>query len=162
MKSAEPRCVSRFFAGNVVLVMTLAGLIPVIPAFSRQLNAPVGLDRTKSKAATQHEIVMLLIQKGEYERALAEANKIFDMRWPDDQEPLLLRELKYVTDQFLKHRQAPLGLELINRNSKCFKTPSSQIEILKEKGYLYKTLNQNDKALEYFEKARKLEEKQKD
>jgi tetratricopeptide (TPR) repeat protein len=161
MKSAQPR-LFRFVAWNAFLVLMLAGFIAVLPAFSGQLNAPVALDRTKSKAATQHEIIMLLIQKGEYERALAEANKIFEMRWPDDQEPLLLRELRYVTDQFIKHRQAPLGLELIDKNSKCFKTPSSQIEILKEKGYLYKTLNQNDKALEYFEKARKLEEKQKD
>jgi tetratricopeptide (TPR) repeat protein len=159
MKSAEPRCVSRVFAGNAFLVLMLTGLIP---AFSGQLDSPIALDRTKSMAATQHEIVMLLIRKGEYERALTEANKIFDMRWPNNQEPLLLKELLNVTGQFLNHRQAPLGLQLIDKNSKCFKTLSSQIAILKEKGYLYKTLNQNDKALEYFEKAKKLEEKQKD
>jgi tetratricopeptide (TPR) repeat protein len=156
MKSAEPRCVSRFFAGTVFLFLIIEGLLP---AFSGQLDSPVALDRTKSMAATQHEIVMLLIRKGEYERALEEANKIFDMRWPTDQEPLLLRELLYVTGQFLNHRQAPLGLELIDKNSKCFKTPSSQIAILKEQGYLYKTLNKTDKALDCFEKARKMEKK---
>ena len=156
MKSAEPHCVSRFFVGNAFLVLMLAGFFP---AFSCQLDSPVALDRTKSKAATQHEIVMLLIQKGEYEKALIEANKIFNMSWPDDQEPLLLKELLNVTGQFLKHRQASLGLELIDKNSKCFKTRSSQIAILKEQGYLYKSLNQTDKALEFFEKARKLENK---
>ena len=153
---------SRLFAGNALLVLTIAGLIALIPAFSRQSDSPVALDKTKSMAATQHEIVMLLIQKGEYERALAEANKIFSMKWPDDQEPLLLKELLNVSGQFLSHGRAPLGLELIDKNSKCFKRASSQIAIFKEKGYLYKTLNQNDKALECFEKARKLEEKEKD
>jgi len=156
MKSAEPRCVSRFFAGNALLVLMLAGFFP---AFSNQVASPAGLDRTKSKAATQHEIVMLLIRKGEYARALTEANKIFDMKWPDDQEQLLLKELLNFTDQFRVHHQAPLGLDLIDKNSKCFKTRSSQIAILNEKGYLYKCMNQPDKALEFFEKASKLDNK---
>jgi tetratricopeptide (TPR) repeat protein len=159
MKSAEQRSVFRFSAWNAFWVLTMAGLLSLIPAFCGQLNSPVDLDRTKSMAATHHEIVMLLIQKGEYEGALSEANKIFDMRWPDDQEPLLLRELLNVTGKFLDHRQAPLALELIKKNSKCFKTPSSQAAILKEQGFLYKSLNQNDKALDCFEKASKLEGK---
>ncbi len=157
MKSAEPQSVFRFFAGNAFLVLTIAGLFPLIPVFCGQLNSTVALDRTKSMAATQHEIIMLRIQKGEYDTAFAEANKIFEMKWPDDQEPLLLKELLVLTDQFQKHHQAPLALQLISRNSKCFKTLPSQITILKEQGYLYKSLGQNDKALEYFEKARKLE-----
>ncbi len=157
MKSVEPRRVFRFCAGSAFFFFVFSCFLT---AFSHQLDSPVALDRTKSMAGTQHEIVMLLIQKGEYERALAEANKIFSMKWPEDQEPLLLRELLLLSGQFLDHRQAPLGLELIDKNSKCFKSPSSQITIYKEQGYLYKNMGQTDKALQYFEKARDLEKKQ--
>jgi tetratricopeptide (TPR) repeat protein len=156
MKSAELHRVSRFSLARAFFMCSFAGLLFVSPAYPHQLDGPVALDKTKSMAATQHEIVMLLIQKKEYEKALAEANKIFGMKWPNDQESLLLKEMLFVTGQFISHGQAPLGLELIEKNAKCFKTPSSQIAIWKEKGYLYKTMKQTDRALDCFEKARKL------
>ena len=99
-------------------------------------------------AEAQHEIVLLLMKKQEYDKAMVEASKIFDMRWPGDQEPLLLKELLNLADQFLSQGQAPLGLKLIERNFKYFKKTSSQAAILKEMGYLYKSLKQDDKAIE--------------
>ena len=57
------------------------------------MDSTVELGRTRSVAETQHEIVMLLIKKKEYEKAATEAHKIFEMKWPQNQEPLLLHEL---------------------------------------------------------------------
>jgi tetratricopeptide (TPR) repeat protein len=156
MRSAESNVSGRITAG-ALLSMLLAGMITVMPAFATQSDSPVVLGKTKSMAETQHEIVILLIRKKEYEKAVTEANKIFDMKWPENQEPLLLKELLLLSDQFLRQGQAPLGLHLINRNSKCFKRNPSQVAIFKEKGYLYKALNQNDKALDCFQKARNLQ-----
>lgn len=155
MRSADSRVSGKIKAGALLSVL-LIGSIPLAHA-ARQLDSPVA--RTKSKAETQHEIVMLLIKKKEYEKAATEANKIFDMKWPEDQEPLLLKELLLLSDQFLQNGQAVLGLHLINKNSKCFKKIPSQVAILKETGYLYKSLGQNDKALECFQKAMELENK---
>jgi tetratricopeptide (TPR) repeat protein len=133
--------------------MLLAGMIPILPLYAQEL------EKTKSIAGTQHEIVMLLIKKKEYEKAAAEANKIFDMKWPEGQEPLLLRELLFVSEQLRSQGQLPLSLQLIDRNSKSFKTTTSRIAIYKEMGFLYKSMNQDDKALDYFSKARELENK---
>ncbi len=154
--SAEIRVSEKITAG-ALLAMLLVGMTPSVPAFGGQSDSPAALGKTKSMAETQHEIVMLLIKKQEYEKAAAEANKIFDMKWPEDQEPLLLKELLLLSDQFLRGGQAALGLQLINKNSRCFKKIPSQVSILKETGYLYKSLGQNDKALEYFRKAQELE-----
>ncbi|HSW40675.1 MAG TPA: hypothetical protein VLL97_14415, partial [Acidobacteriota bacterium] len=52
-----------------------------------------------------------------------------------------------------------LGLQFIEANEKFFKQISSRATILKEKGYLYKKLNRNDMALEFFKQARDLEKK---
>lgn len=154
---AIPHASLRIVSGGLVLLL-LAGAEP-IALLSQRLDASPALGRTRSMAETQHEIVMLLIKKKEYSKAVSEARKIFDMKWPADHEPLLLRELLILSDQFLHHGKASFGLELIERNAKSFKATTSQIAILKEKGYLYKCLGQNDKALDSFREAKRLEDR---
>ncbi len=144
-------------AAVILLAMLFAGGTPVISLSAFQANAPASLEKIKSMAEAQHEIVMILIKKKEYEKAAIEANKIFDLKWPNDQEPLLLAELLNLAAQFQQQSQDLLGANLIDRNLKYFKKPSSQAALLKELGYLYKRMNQNDKALDFFRKARDLE-----
>jgi len=115
------------------------------------------LEKTKSKAETSHEIVMLLIRKKEFTQAAEEANKIFQMNWPSDQEPTLLKELLFFADQFLHQDQAAIGVQLLEANSRSFKLAASQVAIWKEKGYLFKRMGQESKALECFRQAQRLE-----
>ena len=142
---------------GALLSMLFAGLISVGPLPAYQADSSAALEKTKSVAEAQHEIVLLLMKKQEYDKAMVEAGKIFDMRWPGDQEPLLLKELLNLADQFLSQGQAQLSLKLIEKNFKYFKKSSSQAAILKETGYLYKSLKQDEKAYESFRKARDLE-----
>jgi len=128
------------------------------PSLARQSGTNnLELAKIKSLAASQHEIVMILLAKKEYAKASAEAAKIFEMKWPADQEPILLKELLFFTDQFLHKDQTVLGLQLIESSTKAFKTPASLVSIWKEKGYLYKGVNQMDKALDCFREAQRLE-----
>jgi tetratricopeptide (TPR) repeat protein len=157
MRSREIMQMASNLAIGILLSMLLAGEIPTMSLFAYQSESPASLGKMKSMAEAQHEIVSILIKKKEYDKASAEANKIFDMKWPNDQEPLLLEELLNLTKQFHQQGQALLGINLIDRNQKVFKKPSSQAAILKEKGYLHKSLNQNDRALDCFRKARDLE-----
>jgi hypothetical protein len=137
-------------------LMFLLLAVPVAPLFAQQ-DSP--LTRTKSMAEAQHEIVMLLMKKKEFEKAAAEANKIFEMKWPEGQEPLLLKEMLLLSEQFRQQGKADLSLQLIDRHSKCFKTTESRIALLKERGYLYKNMNQDEKAMDSFRKAMELEGK---
>jgi tetratricopeptide (TPR) repeat protein len=132
-------------------------LVPLSRAEQSESPAPE-LGKIRSIAETQHEIVILLIRKKDYNQAASEAQKIFDMNWPSDQEPLLLRELLYLSDQFLHQEQPEIGLQLLNTNKKAFKTSSSQARIWKEKGYLFKKMNQEEKALECFREASRIEQ----
>ena len=157
MRSHEMMRCSGKITAEALLFILLAGVTSVGPLSAYQADASAALGKMKSMAEAQHEIVLLLMKKQEYDKAMVEAYKIFDMRWPGDQEPLLLKELLNLANQFLSQGQAQMGLKLIERNFKYFKKTSSQAAILKEMGYLYKSLKQDDKAIESFRKARDLE-----
>jgi tetratricopeptide (TPR) repeat protein len=150
-----------FLACRMLVAVFLSVLIlyrtPVVQPAAAQTNASASLEKIKSMAAAQHEIVVLLIQKKEFEKAATEANKIFDMKWPEDQEPLLTKELGNLADQYLRSGQAPWGIKLLERNFGHFKKASSQAALWKEMGYLYKSLNEIDKSIDCFKKARDLE-----
>ena len=157
MRSRETLHTASKAAAGILLFWLLAGGINAVPLFAFQTDISSSLGKLKSMAEAQHEIIMILIKKKEFEKAVSEANKIFDMRWPSDQEPLLLEEMLNLTRQFQQQGQAPLGVTLIERNMKIFKQKSSRAALLKEEGYLHKSLNQNDRALDCFRKARDLE-----
>jgi tetratricopeptide (TPR) repeat protein len=143
---------------GALLLLLLVGMIPIVSSSASQSDDSA-LEKMKSMAEMQQEIVLLLIKKKDYEKAVVEASKIFEMKWPETQEPLLLKSLRYLSSQFQSQGQASLGLQLIERNSKFFKKTESQISVLKEKGYLYKSLGQDDKAIDCFRQAQNLESK---
>jgi tetratricopeptide (TPR) repeat protein len=152
----EPPFYRRSGALSLAVLVFAASLFSPLAA---QSDTSANLGNAKRMAANRHEIIMLLIKKKHYDQAAKEACKIFDMRWPDSQEPLLLTELITLSDQFLSHGQPSIALHLIEQNAKSFKQPESKIAILNEKGFIYKSLNQDDKALEFFRKAQELEKR---
>jgi len=156
--ASEPLRLPITISGGAILFFLMA-ILAMDPSAMSQESPAQALGKTRSMAEMQHEIVMLLIQKKEYEQALAEAAKIFDMKWPVDQEPLLMKELRVISDKLLQEKQAPLALRLVESNSRVFKTNASQVSILKEKGYLYKSMNQVDKSIDCFRQAQELEKK---
>lgn len=115
------------------------------------------LQKTESVAESQHEIVMILLGKKEFTRAQEEANKIFQMKWPQSREPVLLKELLWFSDKFLDNGQPALAVRLLETNLNTFKDNSSKAAIWKEKGYLLKRMGQDDKALDCFREAQRLE-----
>jgi len=115
------------------------------------------LEKMMSIAESQHEIFMLLLRKKEYARAVDEAGRIFDMKWPADRETLLLKELMSLSDQLVHAGQVPSSLQLLERNLRFFRGVASRVSILKEMGYLHKNLGHDDRALDCFRQAKELE-----
>ncbi len=145
---------------SALLAAALAAVLwPAASAAMPGQNA-AALQKTRSAAEAQHEIVMLLLNKNSFAQAAVEAGKIFSMQWPADQEPVLLKELLFLSDQFARRGQTKAGLQLLEDNQKAFRTTESRVAIWKEKGYLYKVLKDNDRALDCFREARRLESPQ--
>jgi tetratricopeptide (TPR) repeat protein len=145
-------------AGTILLGLGIS----LLPAASAALTNPQGqssesLGKLRGIAETQHEIAVILIRKKEFTKAQEEAQKIFNLNWPPDQEPILLKELLFFSDQFLHQGQTEIGVQLLEANLKVFKSPANQVRILKEMGYFRKKMNQDDKALECFREAGRIE-----
>jgi tetratricopeptide (TPR) repeat protein len=153
MRLRRPILAGALLAGGASAL--LAGGMPPVPACLGAQAAD--LQRLRSIAESQHEIVMILIRKQEFAKAAAEAGKIFELKWPDDQEPTLRKELLDLADQFLHAGQTETALLLLETNLVRFKTARSQADIRKEMGYLNDKLGRPDKALECFREAQRLE-----
>jgi tetratricopeptide (TPR) repeat protein len=141
----------------VICIFFPASMAIALSAKSEMTEQSSAPGNVRSLAESQHEIVMLLLKKDAYDQALAEANKIFKMKWPEDQEPILLKEILFISDQFLRKKQAPIAISLLENNATAFKRAPSQAAIWKEKGYLYKSVGQNEKALNCFREAQRME-----
>jgi len=155
----------RFSFHPIASAKILVSLLILIPlpfsttasAIRQDSSAPPSLNKMRSLAESQHEIIMILLQKKEFLQAEAEAAKIFEMNWPSNQEPILVKELLHIAGQFLHRDQPAIAVRLLDDSMKNFKAPISRAAIWKEKGYLFKSMNQNDKALECFREAHRLE-----
>ena len=143
------------FSGLVICLFFTSQISLAKPGRAQAGGASI--EKLRSMAATQHEIAMLLLQKKEFSKASEEAAKIFEMNWPVEQEPILLKELLFFSRQLSRQGQAAIALQLVEPAAKRFKTNPSRLAICNEKGYLYKITNQPEKALECFREAQRLQ-----
>jgi tetratricopeptide (TPR) repeat protein len=134
-----------------------AWLVFVIPL---SLSSPAiqnsDLARTRKIAEAQHDIVIILIKKKEFAKAAEEANKIFQMNWPEDQEQVLKDELLRFSDLLRHNGEVTIALQLINANLALFKTPKIRADVLKDKAFLLECLGQHDEALQTYREVTRL------
>jgi tetratricopeptide (TPR) repeat protein len=141
-------------SGKMILAGTILALVLPLTRPAAQTGE---LGRIRSIAGAQHEIVMILINKKEFAKAAQEANKIFQMKWPDDQEPVLLEELLRFSDQFRHNSQPALAIRLLDENMNYFRHCKSKVAIWKDKGYVLESMGQHDPAIGCFKEAIRLE-----
>jgi len=143
----------RFVRGvlaGTLLTFTLSLILSSLAAQSSDLA------QIRKIAEAQHDMVIILIKKREFSKAAEEANKIFQMKWPEDQEPILKDELLRFSDLFRHNGEAKIALQLIDANLALFKSPKSRAEIMKDKAYILEGLGRHDEALECFREVTRL------
>ncbi len=141
MRIGSGQCRKYFLAGTF-LTFTAGQAAPPLPAQESDLS------KTRKIAETQHDIVMILIKKKEFAKAAEEADKIFAMKWPEDQETVLREELLYFSDLFRHNQHPEIALPLLDRHMKMFKSNKNRAEILKDRAYLLEGMGRHDEALE--------------
>jgi len=112
---------------------------------------------TRHLAEAQHEIVMLLIEKGEFEKVPQAANEIFQLSFPEDQERLVLIEVEMLVDALVHHKQIIVAHKVVDLALGCEITAKSKAQLHREKGYLFKMEGKAEEALKSFEKSKELE-----
>ncbi len=138
--------------------MMICGLITAIwfcsPAvFITQQN----WEETRVIAETQHEIVLLLIEKEEFDKVPEAARQIFSLHFPKQQEPRVVKEAELLTSALLHHNQVRIAHQILDDALNAVTTPGAKAALHKEKGYIYKKEGKTDDAMREFKIGLELE-----
>lgn len=108
-------------------------------------------------AGSQHEIVMLLIEKEDFMQIPAAAQRIFEMQFPDEHQHLLVKEAEILTDALLQHNQTQIAHQVIEMARDAVRANKHKAALYREQAYVYKKEGNADAAMECFQKSIELE-----
>lgn len=117
-------------------------------------------EQIRSIAEAQHEIIMLHIRNGQFDKVPAAFQKIFSLNFPKEREHLLVEEAKIVSDALVQANQHLLAHQILDEALKVVRSKQSRAALYKEKGYLCVKEGKDDLAMELFEKAVEIESSQ--
>ncbi|HLV01436.1 MAG TPA: hypothetical protein VKZ59_09225 [Acidobacteriota bacterium] len=146
---------ARYRLGSFRLFSTFSLLYLLLLPIS--LQAQSNWEEVREIAGSQHEIVMLLIEKKEFAKVPAAARKIFEMQFPDEQQHLLVKEAEILTDALLQHDQTQIAHQVIEMARRAVKTNKLKAALYREQAYVYKKEGNSDAAMECFQKSIELE-----
>jgi tetratricopeptide (TPR) repeat protein len=115
-------------------------------------------EKSKSIAASQHEIVMLAIKNKQYDKVLAASVKIFSLDFPADRENLLVEHAQIVSHCLIQDAQFNLAHRVLDEALRVVRTNKSKAELFKEKAYTSKKEGKDEQAINFFQRAVELEE----
>jgi tetratricopeptide (TPR) repeat protein len=107
-------------------------------------------------AATQHEIISIMLQEKEYAGALSEFRRILGLGL--EQEMPLVQEAWLVANQLIASRQYSFAHQVIDDTLEIVETPKNRFTLLMLKGKLYKEEGRTREAVRVYREAQKLQE----
>ena len=134
---------------RLALLILLLG--PQTAAFSQSW------EQIRSTAERQHEMVMLLIRNGDFGRVLEASRQIFSLRFPANQEHLLVQEGRILSEALARQQQFQLAHNLLDQALRGVRSNPAKIDLFKEKAYLYTKQGRDKDAMELFEREMELE-----
>lgn|GEM_PF-3287543 len=123
--------------------------------------AEPSLEEKKAIAGTQIEMIMLMIDKGEFDKIPAAFQKVIDLKFSGKLEKLVVDTIMIMSEELNGKKQEKISLKLVDMGLESLKEQESLARLYKEKGFIYKRLNMPDEAMKMFEKGRSLEGEQK-
>ena len=107
-------------------------------------------------AATQHEIIAIMLQEKDYAGAVSEFRRILalDLR----QEMPLVQEAWLVVDSLMASRQYSFAHQVIDDTLEEIEIPQNRFTLLMLKGKVYKEAGRMSEAVRVYRKAQKLQE----
>jgi tetratricopeptide (TPR) repeat protein len=137
--------------------MIVLNILTLMMLFAAPLAAQESSwERTRSVAETQHEIIMLLIEKKQFTQIPNAAEKIFQLDFPEDHENLFVREAQILTNALVHHQEFVTAHKVMDIAIKCAWNDKVKARIFREKAYLFKIEGNSEEALRYFEESLEL------
>lgn len=109
-------------------------------------------------AASQHEIIVILIEEGDWNQAVEEFYKILDLDLGVESEGSLVEEVWQITEQLLSAKQYDFSHQIIDSTLEICKLPDNRFTLLILKGKVFKEEGKLKAALDAFREAQALQE----
>jgi len=109
-------------------------------------------------AASQHEIISILIEEGDWSQSVAEFYKILDLDLDVASEVSLVEEAWQITEQLLEAKQYDFSHQIIDSTLERCKLPDNRFTMLILKGKVFKQEGKIKAALDAFREAQALQE----
>ena len=106
-------------------------------------------------AATQHEIISIMLQEKDYAGALSEFRRILGLGL--EQEMLVVQEAWLVVNRLMASRQYSFALQVIDDTLEEIETPKNRFTLLMLKGKVYKEEGRLSEAVRVYREAQKLQ-----
>lgn len=109
-------------------------------------------------AQAQHEIIMLLIESGQFNDAVQESVKILKMGFPERYDLFLLNEIDEIVDQLVNRSQDEAAIKVLENGKTCLRHPEAKAGLLMQVARLHKKHNRKDLAIKTYREAMALQQ----
>ncbi|MGH9338594.1 MAG: hypothetical protein ACRD1R_03155 [Acidobacteriota bacterium] len=134
------------------------------PLFLLLLNSPVSSfaqdknwSKVQSVAESHYKVVMLLIEKKEFDEAVSESKKLFDLKFPKEKENLLFQSADHIAAALRHEQRFDLAHEVIDGALVAVTSSHWKAELFKQKAFTFEKEGKRDDALHCFKKAIEVE-----
>jgi len=108
-------------------------------------------------AASQHEIISILLDEQDFEGIVPEYNRILELELTGDDESLVVKEALIIADRLMKLEQYPLAHEIIDETLEVTRQRDNRFSLLMMKGMIHKEEGQIRKALKTYKAAQRIQ-----
>lgn len=137
---------------GLVLLLWLLAWLPA-PAGAMAVSVE---DADLRMAATQHEIIAILIEQGEFDQVLPEFEKILDLGFTGEREQLVVKEVWVVVNGLMAAQKYELGHQVIDSALRRLHEADSEFQLLMLKGKLYRQQGLVHEAVRTYRQAQRL------
>lgn len=106
-----------------------------------------------SQAAYRHDIILLLIKKGEFDAVLPETRRLLAIKFAPKDEGKLTDSLVVIADALAHQRRADLAQQVLDEGLKVVTLSKSKAELYKRKAFFFKKVGKEDDAIRFFKMA---------
>lgn len=119
---------------------------------------PIKIEKQDLKFAhAQHEIILLLIKDGDFNRAWEETERLLEVHvTPATEQEMMVRSLTIIAEKFFQKGRVDLSLQVFDGAIQNITDRTALSRIYLNQARLYKTQGLNQKAIESYKKYQEL------
>lgn len=110
-------------------------------------------EQVRLRAADQHEVVILLIKKGQFGQVLAETRKLLAIKVPSQFEAKLVDSAAVIADALHHKGQLDLAQQVLDEAANTVTLGKSKAECYRRKAFFFKKQGKEDLAIRFYKMA---------